>query len=380
MIRIKPQIDKRTCFSGVFAVVILAMGVGCIGATAGTESLPASPEGQWEAIGRYAAETALSLIAKASSSKPSKGNMIVMTNAGYAEVNGSCTQGSLDGLASVTGVSRGKNTLVEISSSSWTPLWFAVFDKVSGFCAYLEPKPAEAAKPTEGSKIFFPALFAVAAAERIDAEYLFTHASEYNAKFKKRVFGGNEFRVISIANGVAAGAPEYVVRTFKVHNHYCPGVTSGILMAQYVKNHFPSPKTGYFVQALDPYCKEDALMLLLNATPATKSYAVIYPTDSDKKAAVAEAKNASTIVYRKDHETGRWKGLVLGFEWASTSCPKTGVDIVDKVCADLWYLKRIGKPEDFVKVIKEFDLPEGVAPEDLTRPHANPLKAIGLAK
>ena len=66
MIRIKPQIDKRTYFSGVFAIVVLAMGIGCIGAKAGAESLPTSPEGRWEAIGRYAAETALNLIEKAS--------------------------------------------------------------------------------------------------------------------------------------------------------------------------------------------------------------------------------------------------------------------------------------------------------------------------
>jgi formylmethanofuran dehydrogenase subunit E-like metal-binding protein len=121
-------------------------------------------------------------------------------------------------------------------------------------------------------------------------------------------------------------------------------------------------------------------MLLLNATPATKSYAVIYPTGSDKKSIIPEAQDASTIVYRKDGGTGKWKGLVLGFKWASTSCPETGNGIVDKVCVNLWYLKRMGKPEDFVKVIKEFELPAGVTPEDRTRPHANPLKAIGLAK
>lgn len=373
MIRIKSY------FFGVFAILILAPGIGGLEAKAGAKSSPVSTETRWDAIGRYAAETALHLIEKAAS-KPSKGNMVVMTNAGYAEVNGSSTQGALDGLASLTGASRGKNTLIEVNSSSWTPLWFAVFDKQSGYCAYLEPNPAEVAKLTEESRNFSPALFLISAAERIDAEYLYKHASEYNAKFKSRIFGGNEFRVISIANGVAAGAPEYVVRAFEVHNHYCPGVTSGILMAQYVKTHFPSPKSGYFVQALDPYCKEDALMVLLNVSPATKSYAVIYPTDSDKKSMVLEAQNASTIVYRKDGETGRWRGLVLGFEFGSTSCPKTGNEIVDKVCADLWYLKRIGKPEDFVKVIKEFDLPAGVSPEDLTRPHANPLKAIGLAK
>ncbi|MBN1568825.1 MAG: hypothetical protein JXA73_13330 [Acidobacteria bacterium] len=380
MIRIKSQTRKRPYFPAVFAIAMLAIGIGCIGPEAGAKSLPASAEGQWESIGRYAAETALDLIKKASVKKPSKGSMIAMTNAGYAQVNGASTQAALDGLASVTGASRGKNTLIEINTSSWTPLWFAVFDKESGYCAYLEPNPAEASKPAAGSKKFSPALFLIAAAERIDAQYLYKHASDYNAKFNSRVFGGNEFRIVSIANAVAAGAPEYVVRTFEVHNHYCPGVTSGILMAQYVKTHFPSPKSGYFVLALEPYCKEDALMLLLNAKPATKNYAVLYPTDSDKALRVPEAKNASTIVCRKNEKTGRWEGLVLAFEWPVTSCPETGNDIVDKLCADLWYLERIGRPEDYVKVVKEFELPEGVKPTDWTKPAQDPLKGIGLAR
>jgi formylmethanofuran dehydrogenase subunit E-like metal-binding protein len=53
---------------------------------------------------------------------PQKSNMIVLTNAGYAEVNGASTQEALDGLVSVTGASRGWNMLVEIHTSPWTPL------------------------------------------------------------------------------------------------------------------------------------------------------------------------------------------------------------------------------------------------------------------
>lgn len=380
MIHIRPQMNPCICCSASLAIILLAMSIGGMAAQTGAESLPASPEGLWDSIGGYAAKRALDLIEQASTKRPSPGSLIVMTNAGYAEANGASTQGTLDGLASITGASRGKNTLIEINSGSWTPLWFAVFDKGSGYCAYLEPDPAEIAKISAGPKKFSAALFSIAAIERIDAAYLYTHASDYSAKFKNRIFGGNEFRIVSIANAVAAGAPQYVVRTLEAHNHFCPGVTSGILMARYVRTHFPSPKSGYFVQSLDPYCKEDALMLLLQATPATKSYAVIYPGDADKKSIVPKARNASTIVYRKDSASGRWKGLVLGFEWGSPSCPETGNSIVDKVCADLWYLKRLGNPEDFVKVIREFELPAGVSPEDLTRPHAQPLKAIGLSK
>jgi len=223
-------------------------------------------------------------------------------------------------------------------------------------------------------------LFSVRATERIEAVYLYQHSNEYKGKFDSKVFGGNEFRIITIANAIAAGAPPDAVRAFEFHDHYCPGVASGILIARYLKAHFPPGKSGYFVHAVDPWCKEDALLVLLNATPGKRGYAVSYPTKADKARRVPEAKNASTIVYRQDGQTMRWEGEVLGFEWAETSCRKTGNGIIDRLRTDLWYLERMEKPENFVKVIKRFELPDGVSPGYWARPGVDPLKMLGLVE
>jgi formylmethanofuran dehydrogenase subunit E-like metal-binding protein len=141
-----------------------------------------------------------------------------------------------------------------------------------------------------------------------------------------------------------------------------------------------SGKSGYFVHSVNPWCKEDALMVLLNVTPGKGSYAVSYPSDEDIAARVPEAKNASTIVYRRNDKAGKWEGLILGFEFADPSCPKTGSNIIDKLCADLWYLERMGKPEEFVKVIKRFQLPGELSPKDWAGPGADPLKKLGLVQ
>jgi formylmethanofuran dehydrogenase subunit E-like metal-binding protein len=151
-------------------------------------------------------------------------------------------------------------------------------------------------------------------------------------------------------------------------------------MARYLKAHFPPGQSGYFVNSVQPWCKEDALMVLLNATPGKRRYAVSYPAKSDIARRVPEAKNASTIVYRQNGQTGKWEGVVLGFEWAETSCPKTGNVIVDKLCADLWYLEYIEQPEKFIKLIKRFELPEEISPGDWARPGVDPLQMLGLAK
>ncbi len=80
-------------------------------------------------------------------------------------------------------------------------------------------------------------LFRVAATERIAAEYLYKHSVEYKAKFENKVFGGNEFRIITIANAIAAGVPPDAARAFEFHDHFCPGVTSGILQKRTKRGH-----------------------------------------------------------------------------------------------------------------------------------------------
>jgi formylmethanofuran dehydrogenase subunit E-like metal-binding protein len=326
-----------------------------------------------------AADNSLHLMKKADV-KPAKKNLIVMTNAGYAEVNGSETIGALDGLATATGASRGRKTLIEVHSAFWSPLWFAVYDKGSGYGVYLEIDSSVAAKMTADSKTVSPGLFAVTAMERIDVEYLYRHASDYKIKFDNKVFGGNEFRIITIANAIASGAPVCAIRSLEFHDHYCPGVTSGIFMVNYLKAHFPAGKSGYFVHTVDPWCKEDALLVLLNATPGKKSYAVSYPTDKDKEARTDEAKDSATIFYRQNMQTQKWEAVVLAFEWAETGCPETGNMLIDKLCMDLWYLERMDKPEDFVKLLKTFELPEGVSPRDWARPGVDPLRMLGMMK
>ena len=121
-------------------------------------------------------------------------------------------------------------------------------------------------------------------------------------------------------------------------------------------------------------------MVLLNATPGKRGYAVSYPTKSDIAKRVPEAKNASTIVYRQNGQSGKWEGLVLGFEWAETLCSKTGNGVVDKLCADLWYLNRMDQPDKFIKIIKRFELPEGISPSDWARPGVDPMQKLGLVQ
>ena len=368
-------LKNRTGFVAVVAVVFTLTVWGiCFGSDAKTGKQSLSAYEQWKAVGRLAAETSLDRIAKEAADYK-KTNLIVLTNAGYAEVNGEPTQGALDGVTEVTGASRGRYTLVEIQASPWSPLWFAVYDKGSGCCVYSEVDASKAVVAGKGSSAD---LFRISSLERIDADRIFADPSGYDAKFKDKMFGGNAFRIVAVANAVAAGAPPCAIRAFEFHDHYCPGVVSGIFMARYLYKHYPPGKSGYFVHAVEPWCKEDALMVLLNATPGKRRYAVSYPTKSDMARRLPELQEASTIVYRKNEQTERWEGMLIEFEWADTGCPKTGSGAIDRLCSDMWYLKGLDKPEDFVKVVKTFELPDGTSPKDWARPGVDPLEKLGL--
>jgi formylmethanofuran dehydrogenase subunit E-like metal-binding protein len=298
-------------------------------------------------------------------------NCLALTNAGYAEVNNRATMGALDGLSNILRVSRGNHSLVELQSAPTAPLWFVVYDTVSGRAAYLE---VDSSAVREKSLIQSSTLFSTAVTEQINAEHLYANATAYAEKFENKIFNGNEFRIVTIANALSAGVSTAAVRAFEFHDHYCPGVTSGVLLAEYIKKYFPAnPGSKYFIQAVQPWCKEDALMVLLNATPGKKSYSVAYPSEEDIAAWPNWAKNVSTVAYRYDKESERWEGIALGYTWGETGCPDYGHSVMNKLCTDLWYLDQMGHPEQFVTILKRFNLPRGADPKEYARPGVDPV-------
>ncbi len=347
----------------------------------------------WKAIGTRVAWESSQLAGQ----RLGTGDPIALTNAGYAEIDRHSTQGCIDGLTSRLGVTRGSNTLLEIHSRYDKPLWFFIYYKESGVGAYLEINPEVIPELTNNANkhkfrrraknnLRIPAsqLFIRTAVENIKAEHLFANAEEYNEKFANKIFGGNEFRIVTIANGVAAGAPAYAIRAFEFHDHYCPGVLSGILMVNYIKEYFPlqSPDDRYFVLTVKPWCKEDALMVLLDTTPGKKGYAISYPNKEDTAQWKEEAKNAATIIFRQNGTTKRWEGRLLGFSFDKANdiheFPDYGSSVLNKLYSDLWYLDYLDQPELFVSVIKEFELAEGEDPKDWARPGVNPLEKLDL--
>lgn len=326
-------------------------------------------------LGRVAAAEAAGMIGK---DWPGR-EAIVITNAGYASPQGLSTQGCLDGIPSAAGVSVGASTLLAVQTRFDQPLWFAFFDKGTGLCAYLETTNDVVADylQKQSSK---GALFQTAQKARIDADHLFAEPGEFITRAKAGLFGNNLFRIVTISNAVARGCPESALKAMQVHDHYCPGVTSGVMMVEYIRRHIlvDMPTVPCFILSLQPWCKEDALVTLLNATPGKRSYGVFYPTDKDIENAGPLANVCTAVFYRNGKNP--WKGELLAFDFAKAkkqySDKQFGYPVLDKLYADLWFLDRLDTPEEFVSVVKKVEMKEGADPKNLLRPGADPFKML----
>lgn len=325
----------------------------------------------WAAVGKRAAVEAGRLMG----GKPA--DLLVLTNAGFAVIDGDTTEACLDGLSEATGCTLGRGNLLAVHSAREKPLWFLFFDKVSGKAVYCEPDP------------LFPSTqpFKRLASENIGKNRLLADPGSWNAKVRAKVFGGNEFSIVTIANVVAEGVPFDFVQAVLFHDHLCPGVTSGYLIANYLSSHLPlrSPAERYYIIALPPWCKDDALQVLLNTTPGKSGLAVIPMNDADKETLIPEAKNLAGIYIRWDGKSKTGDGLVLGFDFDKAAAMSgndmnKGFPWESRLKLDLWFSRYLDQPDLFVSVIKQFTLAVGEEPADYARPGVNPLLKLELVR
>jgi len=192
-------------------------------------------------------------------------NILAMTDAGYAiiggEAGGKTTEECIDGVIASSGCTIGKGNLLLIHRSKVKPLWFAFFNKSSGQCVYLEVN----------NSVFG---LSVAEVEALPDDKVFTKIAKANIRGADelfanpgawpKVFGGNEFSIITIANVWAKGAPYEFLKAAEFHNHICPGLTSGYIIVKYLDENLPlqSPNDRYEIIACPPWCKKTMLFKL----------------------------------------------------------------------------------------------------------------------
>jgi formylmethanofuran dehydrogenase subunit E-like metal-binding protein len=325
-------------------------------------------------LGSKAAKTAMQEL------KVEKGNanVLVLTSAGHAIIDGQTSQAAIKGLAAESGNSIGDANLFQVLRPHWKPVWFYFFNRATGEAVYMQADSSLLNKPLEEFKAL-PAdnVFSKISKANVDLDYLANHTDEGNATFDKKAFNGNEFSVVGFSNVWARGGSFDFLQATAFHDHLCPGVTSGLFLAKFVENKLPINNItaeSYKVIACPQWCKDDLLQMRWDATPGKSGMFVMALTDAEKKA----VPNIAGIYIRWNDTSKEGNALALGYNFSAVALPQwTGPAWGSKLYQDIVLMDYVDKPEAFITVIKEFNV-DADKLANLQNAGMHPLKVAGV--
>jgi formylmethanofuran dehydrogenase subunit E-like metal-binding protein len=298
--------------------------------------------------------------------------LCVLTDATYVKVNGKTSEGYVDMIQEVTGCSVGKGNLLFFHRPVTYPLKVSLFrkdTKDSVVITYDGKKTKKVKLNIDGDKATEP---------------------EFWKQIEKSFGPADAFSIVTIANSWAMGAPYDFLKCCEFHNHLCPGLTSGYFIAKVILDKYPL-KEGekYVFIACPPWCKDDAIQVLLDLTPGKRSLFVKQLTDPQKRGCAA-ANVAGILVIWKLKEN-RGKGVIFQFDWEK-ACKVSGVKRKNfmpkggkknpvfwttRVKCDWGLMPYLKRPDEFVNVVKEFEVSSEMLTR-LTMAGVDPYKEIGF--
>jgi len=299
-------------------------------------------------------------------------NILIMANTGYARGSETYLDEFLSKVSEL-GLSTSKNVIF-VHNSYNKPLWFAFFDRSTGDCIYIEVKDGKISKQAK---------------ENIAANNLLSNPEDWDAKMKSKVFDGNEFSIMTIANVWARGMPWELQKSAEFHNHICPGLTSGYLIAQYLKKELPLESgKEYQILAVPPWCKDDALQMIFDSTVGKRKMVVKTLSKEQTNALPDNMKNIAGIYIRWDRNKGEGQGIILTFDWNKV-CKEAGINRSDfkdfksykwwyaRLKLDLWMMDYLDKPEYLISKVKEFEIDSNTL-NKLKTAGVDPLIELGI--
>ena len=233
-------------------------------------------------------------------------SLCVLTDAGYAIVDGNTTECCIGTIERETGCSISEGNLLPVHRSIDKPLWFVIFDNETKDCVYAVYKNGALTATTIN----------------IDGENA-TTSDGWNAM--KAAIGSDAFSIVVIANAWGCGAPYDFLKCTDLHNHLCPGLSSGYLITGYIRENYPlGPGESYRWIGCPNWCKEDAIQVLLDLTPGKKS--LIAKQRSGELFVKEKPLAGILIIWNDTAKSGR--GVAFQYDWGET-CNLSDVNLSD---------------------------------------------------
>jgi formylmethanofuran dehydrogenase subunit E-like metal-binding protein len=262
--------------------------------------------------------------------------------------------------------------LLIVQNSRNAPLWFAFFDKSNGKCTFIEVSYGDE------NEISYQVT------ENIDFDKLSKNKKSiaaWNEKVNSSVFDGREFAILTISNGWATGNLDYeLMQCLELHNHFCPGVSSGFVLANWMEENYPLKEgVSYTVFSCPNWCKEDVFVKRWDASPGKGGVFVSSLTDEEIEAI---GNSPAGIFVVTDKSAGTMQAVVLGFDFdivrAECGAKENDPAWISKYLMDLWLMdKENWGEEGLVTEIAVIDIDEETLAE-MKQAGTNPYVVLGL--
>lgn len=151
----------------------------------------------------------------------------------------------------------------------------------------------------------------IAACDRATADYI---------KWEPLSPGGAEgwsdkARYLTILAAWLSGASHELLLGAELHNHVCPGLISGYLIIRRLEE-LGLLKQGVEIKLVSapPWCKDDLLIQVLDATPGKRNFSVKFLTE-DRRQELRRSLGGDPAYIAFIHDRGREEVLVISFDW-----------------------------------------------------------------
>jgi formylmethanofuran dehydrogenase subunit E-like metal-binding protein len=282
----------RTRNLTAFAAGLLALFCGLFWAAASPAENPFGPE-------KHKARQALTAAMAELGVKKGETPFLVLTNAGYGQLGGRTTEAFLDLAADTTGRTMGTQSLLPVHTSVDEPLWFSLYRPDTHRLVFITSQGPDFKTQfidAHPDKLFTPEGWKTAAAGLIGNKRLFSVAS------------------ISLTWSAKPAWPLLLAATF--HDHFCPGLNSGYIAAEYLKKKLPLQKGEKYVFVAAPSkCAADAVQVIFNATAGKEGTYGMSIGKQDWGKYFGQGTSPALIAMRVNQGSDTCEGVVLGMNW-----------------------------------------------------------------
>lgn len=286
-------------------------------------------------------------------------NFLVLTNATAVMTDGKSSLPILAQVQDATGAMVGKGNLLFFQRPQTAPLRVMLLKK------------------SDRTAVIISADNAKWAVDNLDFTLKTVSAPDFWTTAKEKYAAGRDlFTLATLGNAWAEGAPYDFLKSAELHNHICPGLTSGYLMAHFIQNHYPLEQgQRYTIISCPVWCKEDAFQVVMDQTPGKRGLVAKPLSDEQKENIVIPNPAGMVLIWDKKHKKGKGVALSFDFNTLKGLYPKQ----TPKAASILYTAQYLSSPDKFVSAAAAFDLDETLF-NRIREAGTNPWEVAGLTK